>query len=711
MTPPVPGYIAWWDASQITGVADGATLQWWYDLTANHFDLSQGWPNNRPVYHSSGSQLINGLPVVSFTADIPGGGTNDQFLLNTNPALLFGQPFSIVLVCQPGIPPGGSGNPATVFSAGLPSDWPNSVQIYQSTASTAVAANVGQIIGATDTTAPHFIGWSASGAASIGQYDASVSNPINPGNVGLNGQVLVGNLGGNSVGNGYTGRICEIVIYGSVLTTGELAGLYTYLRNKWIPVVPPATITIGPLSVTSSGTVSGTGTTITGSAVLNLGPFTVTARTSLETLTATAGLTLGPLLVAALSGRTGPGAHPVPGWRGRWRLTLHTRKYGPATLNSTIIAELTDARGRQLVQAWNQPATLTFILDGRSQPALLVQELTQEVVAWRWDDQTGIDQPVFRGVIAQSEDQITADSHTVTYICHDYGAVLARRLIRFTYTATARDQDLIVGDLLAQAQPSAYAPASFLPLSLWTANPDGTLRGLSGRVRDRTYYGSQNIGTALDDLAKIIDGFDWDVKPSATDTTDSLRIFYPTPQGVPRPDVTLQYGSTIAGFTRTVNSADYANYIRVLGNNSSSSPTPQLYAEAQTTDAASSPAGLWMLGDDAADVTQVQTLLEKAQGDINLYSVLVPHYTLTLAPDAYTWGHPNMGDTIGLILQTGRLNVATLPPAGGVRVLGITFDIGDDGQEDVALIVSRPPVTLGHLFLKNDQNITALARR
>jgi hypothetical protein len=96
----------------------------------------------------------------------------------------------------------------------------------------------------------------------------------------------------------------------------------------------------------------------------------------------------------------------------------------------------------------------------------------------------------------------------------------------------------------------------------------------------------------------------------------------------------------VASLTRSVNSADYANYVRVLGNNQSANPTPQFYAEAYIPAVYAAPAGLWMAGDDAADVTVQATLNDKAAGDLNLDALLVPTYTLQLAPEAYTWGTP-----------------------------------------------------------------------
>lgn len=52
-------------------------------------------------------------------------------------------------------------------------------------------------------------------------------------------------------------------------------------------------------------------------------------------------------------------------------------------------------------------------------------------------------------------------------------------------------------------------------------------------------------------------------------------------QGVSRTDVVLAYGSTISAFTRTVNSTNYANYQRVIGDNTAAGEgAPQLIGEA-----------------------------------------------------------------------------------------------------------------------------------
>ena len=110
-----------------------------------------------------------------------------------------------------------------------------------------------------------------------------------------------------------------------------------------------------------------------------------------------------------------------PLWPGqqRWQLTLHQRLLSPAPFSQTALMELVGAHGRQLTTAWNTPSTLQFSIDGRGQAAQYLQELTTEVVAWRYPESGGPGSVFFRGAVAQTEDEVSADRHTVTVTCHD----------------------------------------------------------------------------------------------------------------------------------------------------------------------------------------------------------------------------------------------------------------------------------------------------
>jgi hypothetical protein len=438
-------------------------------------------------------------------------------------------------------------------------------------------------------------------------------------------------------------------------------------------------------------------------------------------------LELGPGETAA------PGTFPIPDGRGRWRLTLHNRAFTAAVGWQTgVRAELVHARSRRLEKVWNQPAKLSFSLDGHDPAAALIDELQTDVRAWRWDDQYGRDVCMFRGIIAQTEDELSEQKHTLNVVAHDYLKMLQRRMLTISYGAPVlnADQDDHVLTIMTYVPsgdnppdvPVFFGPGAFLPILYRLNYPDGRPdRPKSGRLRDRTYAGQQFVGTLLDEMANLIDGYDYDVLPSGPpwpspfvtpiypNAEDWLRIFYPY-QGEDRTDVALVYGSTVAALTRSVNSGDYANYWRVIGDNGSTDPlVPQVAAAAWNADAndvTRIPIGLWMSGDDAADVSIVSTLRAKALGNLAQSGQIVASFSLTLRPGAYHYGAPNMGDTVPLIVQSGRLNIDTR-----VRVLGITYAINDDADEDVELTVGRPRAELLELLTRTDRTVAALTRR
>jgi hypothetical protein len=426
---------------------------------------------------------------------------------------------------------------------------------------------------------------------------------------------------------------------------------------------------------------------------------------------------------------------PIPAGRARWRLTLHRRDFTDPTnslqgnFGNTIVGELTDARGRRLDRTLNGAAQVTFTLDGDDATAPLVTELGTDVVFWRWDETLGYDVAMARALVDASEDQITEQSASVTFTGHDRFALLNRRIATSTINYAQTDQDTIVAGLVNTARTmtsssgTSFTPGAETQLLAAAVNPDGTSRAASGQLRDRTYLGNQVLGGAIDDLAHVIGGFDYDVRPltypGAPDNTppismssgryDVLRVFYPS-QGITRTDFALQYGSTVSAFTRTVSSTDYANYVRLLGNNASADPnTAQVFAEAWNTDSNNvtvNPVGLWQSAQNASDVTQQSTLNDQAQGFINLNGLLVPTYTVTLRQGAYRYGVPSMGDLVPFIADVGRLNVVTT-----LRVVGISFVIGEDGDETVELTVGRPAATLASYLSQSARDIDALARR
>ena len=171
----------------------------------------------------------------------------------------------------------------------------------------------------------------------------------------------------------------------------------------------------------------------------------------------------------------------------------------------------------------NKAATLTFTVDGDSDAArFLVSEMETDVIAWRWDDVGGYDVPHFRGIVAQSEDEVTADSHSVVFTCHSYESMLDRRYlpVDVNYPDPGTEQDAVVSDLvrfwatteLTTSSGVSLMPGSYLPLRVTPVGPDGTTRGATGRLRTRAYTAQSSVGQLVSESSP----------PLSTDTTTTL---------------------------------------------------------------------------------------------------------------------------------------------------------------------------------------------
>ena len=65
-TAPVAGYSAWWDATQITGIADGAALATWPDASGNGYPFTAAAGHQPTYYKTTAGKLIHGNPAVWF---------------------------------------------------------------------------------------------------------------------------------------------------------------------------------------------------------------------------------------------------------------------------------------------------------------------------------------------------------------------------------------------------------------------------------------------------------------------------------------------------------------------------------------------------------------------------------------------------------------------------------------------------------------------
>jgi hypothetical protein len=279
-TPIAPGAYFWLDASQIIGVANGAILANWPDLSGNAVNFTSG--SGPTYYKTTTANLINNLPTVSFAA---------RSMSYTNHTMVF--PDIVQVVVKPastasgGIVSNGTGRPDFAINA---TQW-----VVSSVSSGGIS---GGIAGGTVDTNPHVVTFNTGPSGYVRVDGVVVASTGSMSATPILADIAVG------VGHAnYSGLIGEIIYYdAATLTLAQVAANEAYLQAKWgTPALPGvngiASLALGPLTLTSTGT-----NIATGVATVALGPLAVSATgTVLALATGTAALPLGPLTLASLT--------------------------------------------------------------------------------------------------------------------------------------------------------------------------------------------------------------------------------------------------------------------------------------------------------------------------------------------------------------------------------------------------------------------------
>lgn len=213
----IAGLKLWLDASQITGLNDGDAVATWSDLSGNGNSVAQGTASKRPTYQTA---EINGLPVVRTD------GVDD--LIFCTSSIVVAQPLTLFVVARENasssyLLDGGPSGSDRVALADYVTD-----------------GNFGMFAGSSTVTAtqtkpiPLTLWRAVIDGANSSLFKNSVSFVTgNPGTQALSAGITLG-ARFDPLGAFYGNYdFCEVLVYDTALSAGNLSLVETYLRAKW----------------------------------------------------------------------------------------------------------------------------------------------------------------------------------------------------------------------------------------------------------------------------------------------------------------------------------------------------------------------------------------------------------------------------------------------------------------------------------------------
>jgi murein DD-endopeptidase MepM/ murein hydrolase activator NlpD len=352
-----------------------------------------------------------------------------------------------------------------------------------------------------------------------------------------------------------------------------------------------------------------------------------------------------------------------------WQLTLLS---GPSPDPSTWLeqSDLTAATSKKVSIFLDQPHEISFSMNGKHPEAAMVEELITDVVA-SFDDGTGASrQRLVRARVGPTQDNGDETSITSGFRALSYRDLLNRRILYSNKSYAAGYSgglEAIGWDLITAVMAS---PGGNLGITRGTTGTDSAVGSFTAAIDlEAGMVVAEELQKAFDETT----GYDWDI------TADLVYQTYIRPRrAVPLPGTVLaptfkgrfllDYGGSVASYSRTVDPSTYANAVRVTGGTPQTPPTgyvipAQTAQAAELTQSGSFPNGKLRQGrwdrqfsDD--DIFTSQRALQRAQELVADTQIIKPTYTLTLAPGM--WHGPGdmwVGDQCPLVIDHGRLNV------------------------------------------------------
>lgn len=331
---------------------------------------------------------------------------------------------------------------------------------------------------------------------------------------------------------------------------------------------------------------------------------------------------------------------------------------GPAS-GSDPSQEVTEFSSGSVSSSIDAGTDVSFEVRAGSPEAKIISELDTDVWVYR------LGQPFARvRVVAVQQSWTENGEESVQVTGVDYKRLLNARHIQTNLVYSGMPQERIVDELIRHTQSQ--------PGGDWGVTEGDIVESVS---RDRTYARGENIGQVLDNLSKVIGG-PW----FGIDANRRLNAF--PFSSFPTRDVPIELGSTARSFSRSSGAASFANSVYVDGD---SAATDGVSMDAADVDV--DPRGRWEKAVGFPNVTEQDTLTEKAEGLLESSASPVAQWSVSLEPDRWLSDAGfNVGDHGVLVVPA-----STVAPIGvsavvkSVQVYGLSVSISADGEMSVAV--------------------------
>lgn len=400
-----------------------------------------------------------------------------------------------------------------------------------------------------------------------------------------------------------------------------------------------------------------------------------------------------------LNAAVAPPRIPVTGIRiGDWRKGVPTR-------------ELYGLANRRLTVNLLEPDEISFDLLGHHPDALLLHEGVSDVLWLRNGHALSL------GRLTRTTHNIGPTQYTISGSVTDYRGLLDRHLLmpgqgyiieangtrtdsfdlQVTYAA-GLPVETAVWDIIENVQGQ---PGGDLGIrkGTWPATGATIPVGTSSVIQ---FGGDTTAWQAIQTIMKTNGGFDFGI-----DWLRHANLYWPQRGGVDK-GAKLDYGGTVAQVNREVDLGQYANAVRQVGT------VPELFAYVMADDIGRRAEGRWdtsfsdaTLPSTGAPIEVPEVVIAMARYNFDNSSRLLPHYSLTFAPNA--WKGPDwlwVGDVASVVIKQGPLDVLE-----SLRVMSLTIALDQNDVETVTVEAGRPRSTVQKAWKQLTNQVTALNRR